>query len=95
MLINVETGVKSNSPNNTYPGMYSSSPRRWWNTGTGCPEKLWMPPPWKCSRPGWMELWATWSSGRCPCWWQWGWNQMSFKVPSNPYHSMILWFYEL
>jgi len=21
-----------------------------------CPEKLWMPPPWKCSRPGWMEL---------------------------------------
>jgi len=25
------------------------------------------PPPWKCSRPGWMELCATWSSGRCPC----------------------------
>jgi len=24
-------------------------------------------PPWKCSRPGWMGLWATWSSGRCPC----------------------------
>jgi len=21
-----------------------------------------MPPPWKCSRPGWMGLWATWSS---------------------------------
>ena len=20
----------------------------WWNTGTGCPEKLWLPPPWKC-----------------------------------------------
>jgi len=40
-----------------------------------------------------MELWATWSSGRCPCSWQRGWYQTIFKVPSNPYHSMILWFY--
>jgi len=23
-----------------------------------------------------------------------GWNQMIFKVPSKPNHSMILWFYE-
>jgi len=37
----------------------NSSPWGWWNTGTGCPEKLWMPPPWKWWRPGWMELWAT------------------------------------
>ena len=37
-----------------------------------------------------MELWATWSSGRCPCSWQGGWNQMIFKVSSNPYHSMVL-----
>jgi len=22
----------------------------------GCPEKLWMSPLWRCSRPGWMEL---------------------------------------
>jgi len=29
---------------------------RWCGTGAGCPEKLWMPPPWKCSRPGWMGL---------------------------------------
>ncbi|GAB0188207.1 hypothetical protein GRJ2_001286000 [Grus japonensis] len=43
-------------------------------TGTGCPQKLWMPPPWKCSRPGRMRLWATWSSGGCPCPWQRGWN---------------------
>jgi len=20
------------------------------------PEQLWLPPPWQCSRPGWMEL---------------------------------------
>ena len=26
---------------------------RQWN---GLPERLWMPPPWKCSRPGWMGL---------------------------------------
>jgi len=29
--------------------------------GTGCPEKLWMPHPWRCSRPGWMGPWAAWS----------------------------------
>jgi len=23
-----------------------------------------------------MELWATWSSGRCPCSWHGGWNQI-------------------
>jgi len=37
---------------------------------------LWMPPPWRCSRPSWMGLWATCSSGRCPWPWQGGWNQM-------------------
>jgi len=26
----------------------------------------------------------------CPCSWRGGWSQMIFKVPSNPYHSMIL-----
>ena len=29
-------------------------------------------PPWKCSGPGWRGLWATWSSGGCPCPWQGG-----------------------
>ena len=33
------------------------------------------------------------SSRRCPCSWQGGWNQIIFKVPSNPNHSMILRFY--
>ena len=23
-----------------------------------CPEKLWVPHPWRCSRPGWMGPWA-------------------------------------
>jgi len=33
--------------------------------------------PWKCSRPGWMGPWANW-------------NEMIFKVLSNPNHSMYL-----
>ena len=48
-----------------------------------------LPHPWKRSKPGWMELWAARSSGRCPCPWQEGWNEMMFKVPSNPNCSMI------
>jgi len=26
----------------------------WWCTGTGCPERLWMPHPWRHTRQGWM-----------------------------------------
>jgi len=51
---------------------------------------MWVTPPWRCSRPGWMGLWATWSSGRCPCPWQRGWNRLISKVCSNPNCSMIL-----
>jgi len=34
---------------------------------TGCPRRLWMPHPWRHSRPGWMWLWAAWSAGWWPC----------------------------
>jgi len=27
-----------------------------WNTGTGCPARLRVPPPWKHSRPGWIGV---------------------------------------
>ena len=68
---------------------FISSPWRWWNTGTGCPGKLWLPPPWKCSRPGWMELWATWSSGRCPYSWQGFGTRWSLRsLPT----LTVLWF---
>jgi len=33
---------------------------------------------------------SKWSSGRYSCPGQEGWNLMTFKVPSNPDHSMIL-----
>uniref|UniRef100_A0A8C3E2G2 Uncharacterized protein n=1 Tax=Corvus moneduloides TaxID=1196302 RepID=A0A8C3E2G2_CORMO len=39
-------------------------------TNRGFPEKLWLPHPWKCQRPGWTGLGATWSNGKCPCPWQ-------------------------
>jgi len=34
----------------------SFSLRVGWRTGTGCPRRLWMPHPWRHSRPGWMWL---------------------------------------
>ena len=58
--------------------------------GTGCPERLLMPHPWKHSRSSWTGLWATWSSWRCPCLLQGGWTRWPLKVTSNPNHSVIL-----
>jgi len=29
--------------------------------------RLWMPHPWRHSRPGWMWLWAAWAAGWRPC----------------------------
>lgn len=50
-----------------------------------CPESLWKPHPWKCSRPGCMRLWATWSSGR---WVGTRWSLTSLQTQNN------LWFYD-
>lgn len=33
----------------------------------------------------------TWSSERCHCPWQGGWDWMICKIPSNPNHTLILW----
>ena len=85
VLLSKNTVFILNPANRSYWG--------WWNTGTGCPERCFMPPPWKHSRPGWTGLWATWSSWRCPCSLQGGWTRWPLKVPSNPNYSMILWFY--
>lgn len=41
------------------------------------------------ARPSWMGLWATRPNGRSACPWQEGWNEMIFKVPSNPNCSII------
>ena len=64
---------------------------RYWNS---CPGRLWMPRPWRCSRPDWMGPWAAWSGirsdGWWPCMWQGGWRFMILEVPSNPGHSVIL-----
>ena len=50
---------------------------------TICPRRLWMPHPWRHSRPGWMWLWAAWSSGWRPCTQQGvgtGWAMWSFSI---------------
>lgn len=46
-----------------------------------------MLPPWKCSRPGRIEFWATWCSARYPCPWQRlkiGDLRFLLKQPNNP-----------
>ena len=45
--------------------------------------------PRKCSRPAWMGLWASRSTGKNACPWQRGWNSMILNIPSNPKHSVI------
>lgn len=49
--------------------------------------------PWKCSKSGWVDLWATWSSawysGCQSCPWQGSWNNMIFEVPYKVSHSII------
>lgn len=53
-----------------------------------CPEKLWVPCPWKHWRPGWMGLRATQFSGRCPFpWWGCGIRLSLMSLLTN--HSMI------
>jgi len=64
----------------------SFSLRVWWDTVTGCPRRLWMPHPWRHSRPGWMEPRA--ACGRTL-------ELSDLWGPSQPkpfYVGMILWF---
>ena len=57
--------------------------------GTGCKEKLWMPHPWKCSRPGWMGPGQPELVGGSPAHGR-GWGWVIFHVPSNLRHFMVL-----
>uniref|UniRef100_A0A8C2YBT8 Prefoldin subunit 1 n=2 Tax=Galliformes TaxID=8976 RepID=A0A8C2YBT8_COTJA len=48
--------------------------------GTGCTEGLWMPHPWLCSRPGWMEPCAMYQIWRSV-----GWNLLLLgPLPPHP-----------
>ena len=38
---------------------------RCWNS---CPERLWVPHPWRCPIAGWMEPWAAWAGTRSGEW---------------------------
>ena len=60
------------------------------NTTTVLYMRLWMPHPWRHSRPGWMWLWAAWSGGWRPC--PWGLKPDDIWGPFQPspfYDSMI------
>lgn len=46
---------------------------------------------WTSGRSGWMVLWVTLSSGRCPWSRQEVGSRWSSKIPSNLNYSMILW----
>lgn len=54
-----------------------------WGNRTGCPKKLWVLQPSKCSKSGWVGPWATQASRR-------HWNYTIFKILSNTIHSIIL-----
>jgi len=63
----------------------------WQSTATGCPEGLWILLLWTYSNPAWTQSCATWC--RWPCFGRrGGWTRWSPEVPSNSYHSVILWF---
>lgn len=59
-----------------------------WGTGTGCPEKMWMPQP-KTNLDG---VWNNLVNGRCPCSWEGDWNKRIFKGPfqSKSFKSSII-----
>ena len=65
----------------------------WWGASTGCPERLGIFCPWRCTRPSWLgpcaDWSSTWSSSWQPCLLEWGWNLEILEVPSNTSHSMI------
>jgi len=67
-------------------------PQRVGTHWTGCPRRLWMPHPWRHSRPGWMWLWAACSGGWQPCMKQGvetGWCLRSSSTQA------VLWFCDL
>jgi len=59
-----------------------------------CPERLWMPHPslevFKAGLDG--ALGSLGCGGWQPCLWWGGWSFMILEVPSNPSHSVVLWF---
>ena len=69
----------------------------WQDAGEGvwsaCPERLWVLLLWRYSRPAWTRSCAACS--RWPCFDRGGWTRWPTEVPSNPYYSVILWFYFL
>ena len=56
---------------------------------TGCPERWWLPHPWRHSGSGWMGIWSPWCTCRCPWSLQGSWTSWPWKVTSNSKDSVI------
>ncbi|XP_069712704.1 zinc finger protein 638 isoform X2 [Phaenicophaeus curvirostris] len=67
---NLEEWRSYNFPGQPAPGP-PHHPRRTFLPKISCPEQWWLLHLWRGSRPGWMGLGDTRSSGRCPCPWNW------------------------
>lgn len=57
-----------------------------------CPGRLWVPHPWRCSRPSWMGPGQPELEDGVPAHSR-GWNRVDFRVPSNLSHSVIPCFF--
>ena len=71
--------------------LWNSWLRRWWGTGTGCPEKRWVPPSLEAFKARLDEALGSrsWWVAALPTAGSWKW--ISFEDPSNLNHSVILW----
>ena len=63
----------------------------WRSTGTGCLERLWSFLLWRYSGPTWLRSCA--ACCRWPCFSRGVGLRWPREVPSNPEHSVILWFW--
>ena len=83
-------GTKWSTGSSIWTWGRTSSLWGWRSTGTGCPGRLWSLLLWSYSRPAWTR--SSTAYCRWLCFGRGGWTRWPTEVPSNPYHSVILWF---
>jgi len=90
--ISLEHAARWSTGSSVWTWGRTSSLWGWRSPGTGRPGRLWILLLWRYSKPAWTRScaaccrWSCFSSG--------GWTRWPTEVPSNPQHSVILWFCE-